>query len=85
MNAAQIAAFKQAAGGPGGGYSPEMIGAVLAGVVAAVALVWAAYTVLRLGAELQNSDPADSGLMTRALIYKIRMLLLLALVLYVLT
>lgn len=85
MNAEQIAAFKQAAGGPGGGYSPEVIGGVIACVVAAICLAWGAYAVFRIGAELQDSDPGDAGMMFRALLYKLRILLLLAIVLYVLT
>ena len=80
MTSAQITAFKEAVGGPGGGYAPSDFALLFALIAAAIAVFWAADMIRRLGSEaLQGRTP-----LLRAAKYKLRVLVLLLLLIYVL-
>lgn len=81
MNAAQIAAFKAAAGGPGGGYDPGTIAVVFALIAGALAIAWAADMLRLLGSEALDGRAS----LRRAATYKVRVLVLLLVLIYVLS
>lgn len=80
MNAAQIAAFRQAVGGPAGGYVPGDFALLFALIAGAVAVLWAAHMIRVLGSE------ALGGRLTfaRAAAYQLRVVVLLLLLVYAL-
>jgi hypothetical protein len=81
INAAQIAAFKAAAGGPGGGYEPGPIALGFALIAGGIALAWAADMLRLLGTEaLDGRVP-----LRRAAAYKVRVLVLLLVLIHVLS
>ncbi|WP_018608213.1 DUF3262 family protein [Uliginosibacterium gangwonense] len=83
MNSTQVNAFKNAAGGPNGGYEPSDISVVIVGMVATIVLLWAGDSIRRLGADAQQANP-DEGpkAFKRAMFYAVRVLVLVALVIY---
>jgi hypothetical protein len=81
MNAAQIAAFKAAAGGPGGGFDPGAIAVVFALIAGALAIAWAADMLRLLGGEALDGRST----LRRAATYKVRVLVLLLVLIYALS
>lgn len=81
MNAAQIAAFKAAAGGPGAGYEPGTIAVVFALIAGALAIAWAADMLRLLGGEALDGRSS----LRRAATYKVRVLVLLLVLIYALS
>lgn len=81
MNAAQIAAFKAAAGGPGAGYEPGTIAVVFALIAGALAIAWAADMLRLLGGEALDGRST----LRRAATYKVRVLVLLLVLIYALS
>lgn len=75
MNSAQSAAWTAAAGA-----SPDALNMFITIVLAAVALLWAAHIVLKLGREALD-DPNPQALFRYAL-YKLRALVLVMLLIY---
>lgn len=85
MNSTQVNAFKNAAGGPNGGYEPSDISVVIVGMVAGIVLLWAGYSIYRLGADAQQASPDETPkAFKRAVLYSVRVLVMVALVIYVL-
>jgi hypothetical protein len=80
MNASQIAAFKQAVGGPAGGYVPGDFALVFALIAGAVAVLWAAHMIRVLGTEALGGRLKFA----RAAAYKLRVIVLLLLLIYAL-
>lgn len=81
MNAEQIAAFKAAAGGPGTGYEPSTIAVVFALIAGALAIAWAADMIRLLGLEALDERVS----LRRAAAYKVRVIVLLLVLIYVLS
>ena len=81
MHPAQITAFKNAVGGPaGGGYVPGDFALIFALIAAAIVLLWGADMIRLLGNEvLQGRTP-----LRRVAQYKLRVIVLLLLLIYVL-
>ena len=80
MNPAQITAFKNAVGGPAGGYVPGDFALIFALIAAAIVLLWGADMIRLLGNEvLQGRTP-----LRRVAQYKLRVIVLLLLLIYVL-
>lgn len=85
MNSTQINAFKSAAGGPNGGYAPSDISIVVVGMAAGLVLAWAGYSIYRLGVDAQQASPDEAPkAFKRAILYSVRVLVMVALVIYVL-
>lgn len=78
MNSQQVQAFQQAVGGPNGGYTPADFAVPIVLIVGAVAVLWLADMVRRLGMEALMKKGSAFG----ALAYKVRALILIALLLY---
>ena len=81
MNAAQIAAFRAAAGGPVGGYDPGTIAVVFALIAGALAIAWAADMLRLLGGEALDGRSS----LRRAATYKVRVLVMLLVLIYALS
>lgn len=85
MNSTQVNAFKTAAGGPNGGYAPSDISVVVVGMVAGIVLLWAGYSIYRLGVDAQQANPDEAPkAFKRAMLYSVRVLVMVGLVLYIL-
>jgi len=85
MNSTQINAFKNAAGGPNGGYEPSDFSVVIVGMVAALVLLWAGDSIRRLGMDAQQANPDETPkAFKRAMLYSVRVLVMVSLVLYIL-
>ena len=81
MTPAQISAFKSAVGGPaGGGYVPGDFALVFALIAAAIVVLWAADMIRLLGNEALQGRTT----LRRAAHYKLRVIVLLLLLIYVL-
>ena len=78
MNSAQTAAWTAAAGA-----SPGALNTLISLVLGAVALLWAAHIVLKLGREALD-DPNPQALF-RYTLYKLRALVLILLLIYLLS
>jgi hypothetical protein len=81
MTPAQITAFKQAVGGPGGGFTPGDFALLFALIAAAVAFFWVADMVRLLAMEALDGRTT----LRRAAVYKLRAIVLLLLLIYVLS
>jgi hypothetical protein len=76
MTSSQIAAFKSAVGGPGGGHSPDVFAVIFALIAAAALLLWVAYIILSLGEDFLAGRLG----MSKLFVYKVRVLVLAMLV-----
>lgn len=81
MNSTQISAFKAAVGGPGGGYTPGDFAILLALIAAGALLTWGAYIVAKLGDDFLRGRIQSPK---RLFAYKIRVLVLILLTVYLL-
>jgi hypothetical protein len=79
---AQVSAFKNAVGGPvgGGGYVPGDFATVFALIAAAVAILWVADMIRLLATEALDGRTT----LRRAALYKLRAIVLLLLLVYLL-
>lgn len=80
MTTDQITAFKNAVGGPAGGYLPGNFALLLALIGAAALLLWGAYIVMKLGEEFLSGRIQARTLFA----YKVRVLVLIVLVVAIL-
>ena len=80
MTPTKISAFKGAVGGPGGGYVPGDFALVFALIAAAIVVLWAADMIRLLGNEALQGRTT----LRRAAQYKLRVIVLLLLLIYVL-